>query len=185
MATESAVLTRLIPWRSPATDADWDAVYAEQMPRVHNFFRYRVGTGPEAEDLTSVTFEKAWSARHRYRRDQAGFATWLFAIARNVVIDHYRRAKAFAPLEEAESIAGPSGPEDEAERRSDGERLLRLLAGLPERERELLSLKYGAGLTNRAIARVTGLGESNVGTILHRSIADLRARWERKETHHG
>jgi RNA polymerase sigma-70 factor (ECF subfamily) len=49
---------------------------------------------------------------------------------------------------------------------------------LPERERELLSLKYGAGLTNRAIARLTGLSESNVGTLLHRTIAGLRTEWD-------
>ena len=185
MAIESAALSRLIPWRTPATDADWDAVYAEQMPRVYNFFRYRVGDDHAAEDLTSITFEKAWSARHRYQRDQAGFATWLFAIARNVAIDHYRRTRPFAPLEDAESLAGSADPAGEAERRSDCERLLRLLARLPQRERELLSLKYGAGLTNRAIARLMGLGESNVGTILHRSIAGLRASWDGKETQHG
>ena len=54
----------------------------------------------------------------------------------------------------------------------------RLLAALPDRERELVALKYGAGLTNRAIARLTGLTESNVGTILHRAIVALRADWK-------
>ena len=53
-----------------------------------------------------------------------------------------------------------------------------LLAALPERERELLALKYGADATNRAIATITGLGESNVGTILHRTVVSLRARWD-------
>jgi len=52
-----------------------------------------------------------------------------------------------------------------------------LLGLLPERARELLALRYGAGLTNRAIARLTGLSESNVGTILHRTIQELRAGW--------
>jgi len=57
-------------------------------------------------------------------------------------------------------------------------RLAGLLAGLPARERELLALKYGAGATNRAIARLTGLSESNVGTILHRTIESLRTAWD-------
>ena len=61
--------------------------------------------------------------------------------------------------------------------RSDFERLSRLLAGLPERERELVALKYGSGMTNRAIAKATGLSESNVGTILHRTVGQLRAAW--------
>jgi RNA polymerase sigma-70 factor (ECF subfamily) len=51
------------------------------------------------------------------------------------------------------------------------------MAALPERDRELLSLKYGAGMTNRAIARITGLTESNVGTILHRAVEKLRSEW--------
>ena len=89
------------------------------------------------------------------------------------------------PLEAAESLAAPGSADRDAAHRSDCERLLVLLSALPDRERELISLKYGAGLTNRAIARVTGLGESNVGTILHRTIAGLRERWDRKETHHG
>jgi len=177
MAVESAVIGRLVGWLTPADEADWDALYAEQLPRVYNFFRYRVGDGPVAEDLTSVTFEKAWRARHRYRRDLGAFSTWLLTIARNVAIDHYRQTRAHAPLEEAEEVAGGSTPEDQAVQRSDFERLSRLLAGLPARNRELLALKYGAGLTNRAIARLTGLTESNVGTILHRTIAGLRADW--------
>jgi RNA polymerase sigma-70 factor, ECF subfamily len=177
MAIESAAVGRLAGWIAPAREADWDALYAEQLPRIYNFFRYRVGPGADAEDLTSITFEKAWRARHRYRRDLAGFTTWLLAIARNVAVDHYRSARDHAPLEAADAVATGVTPEDEAERRSDLERLSRLLARLPERERELVALKYGAGITNRSIARVMGLSESNVGTILHRVVESLRAEW--------
>jgi RNA polymerase sigma-70 factor, ECF subfamily len=179
MAIENTVVGRLVGWLTPADEADWDALYAEQLPRVYNFFRYRVGDGPEAEDLTSVTFEKAWRARYRYRRDLGAFSTWLMTIARNVAIDSHRRnrTRPHVPLEEADGVSAGPTPEEEAARRSDCARLSRLLAALPDRERELLALKYGAGLTNRAIARLTGLTASNVGTILHRTIRDLRADW--------
>lgn len=171
------VFNRAIPGIATAQEADWDALYAEQLPRIYNFFRYRVGDGPDAEDLTSVTFEKAWRARHRYRRNLSGFSTWLVTIARNVAIDHFRRIRSHAPLAEALEIPGGPEPERLAAHRSDCDRLLALLGRLPERERELVALKYGVGLTNRAIARHTGLGESNVGTILHRTIQALRADW--------
>jgi len=177
MTAEDALFARVWARAVPAVEVDWDAVYAEQLPGVYNFFRYRVGDGAVAEDLTSITFEKAWRARQRYRRDLAGFATWLLAIARNVAVDHYRAARRHAPLEEAEGVAGGATPEDLAVQRSDLERLGRLLEALPDRERELVALKYGAGLTNRAIARMTGLSESNVGTLLHRTVQTLRARW--------
>ena len=132
----------------------------------------------DAEDLTARTFEKAWRARRRYRRDVAGFATWLLVIARNVAIDHLRARRSHLPLEAAAAVAAPTAtPEENVLRGSEAERLTVLLNALPERERELLALKYGAEMTNRAIARVTGLSESNVGTILHRAVESLRGRW--------
>jgi RNA polymerase sigma-70 factor (ECF subfamily) len=181
MANGSVVMNRWWTWAIPAREEDWDALFTEQLPGVYNFFRYRVGAGPEAEDLTSITFEKAWRARHRYRRDLASFTTWLFTVARNVAVDHYRQRRPHVPLEAAAEVPGGSTPEENAERRSNVERLSALLARLPDRERELLSLKYGAGLTNRAIARTTGLSESNVGTILHRTVQELRAGWSEGE----
>jgi RNA polymerase sigma-70 factor (ECF subfamily) len=177
VGNDTAVFGRLWTWVAPAREADWDSLYAEQLPRVYNFFRYRVGPGAVAEDLTSVTFEKAWRSRDRYRRDLAAFSTWLLAIARNVAIDHFRQAWRHMPLEEADDVPGGETPEELAERRSDLDRLARLLERLEDRERELLALKYGAGLTNRAIAKLTKLTESNVGTIVHRAIRDLRAEW--------
>jgi RNA polymerase sigma-70 factor (ECF subfamily) len=178
MTYERAMTSRLANWVFAASEADWDALYAEQLPRVYNFFRYRVGDGPLAEDLTSVTFEKAWVARHRYRRDLSAFTTWLLTIARNVAVDHYRRQRPQVPLDEALHVADHGDASTAAERQSDFERLHRLLAGCDERERELVAFKYGAGLTNRAIARVTGLTESNVGTILHRTVQSLRSAWD-------
>lgn len=179
MANGDATVARLWLWVQRARAADsWDVVFAEQLPRIYNFFRYRVGPGALAEDLTAATFEKAWSARNRYRKDRAAFGTWLFAVARNVAVDHFRSARVSVPLEEAPELSGGPTPEDLAERRSDEDRLGRLLARRNERERELLALKYGAECTNREIARVTGLSESNVGTILHRAVEALRADWD-------
>ena len=63
------------------------------------------------------------------------------------------------------------------ERRSDLARLAKLTASLPDRERDLIALRYGAGLSNRAIAPLVGLSESNVGTILHRTVQTLRSQW--------
>ena len=181
MASESVVIGRWLAWVAPATEADWDAVYREQLPRVYNYFRYRVGDGPEAEDLTSATFEKAWRARHRYRRDLAAFSTWLLTIARNVAIDHYRQRRRHEPLEAAAGVAGGPSPERLAELRSDVELLERRLAALPDRERELVALRYGASLGYREIARLTGLTETNIGTILSRTIQSLRDGWPEGE----
>jgi RNA polymerase sigma-70 factor (ECF subfamily) len=181
MAIGEAAFGRL--WAlSPAKEADWDALYAQQLPRVYNYFRYQLGNDAVAEDLTSRTFEKAWTARHRYRRDLASFTTWLMTIARNTAVDHYRSRRVHAPLEHAQHISSGETPEHHAERRSDLEQLSRLLGTLPEREREIIALKYGSELTNREIARQMHLSESNVGTILHRTVLTLRAGFQEGES---
>jgi len=164
-------------------DADWDAVYEEQLPRIYNFLRYRVGPDV-AEDLAARVFEKAWVHRRRYRRDLAAFGTWLISIARHEAIDHIRQRRRHTGLEEAATIVIPgASPEEQLAANQDAERLRRLLASLAERERELIALKYGAGLNNREIAHLVHLGESNVGTILHRTIRSLREAWDRGERH--
>ena len=176
MAFEQVLPRRLARW--VAAEPDWEQVYGEQLPRVLNFFRYRLGAAADVEDLTARTFEKAWRARHRYRRDVAGFATWLLTIARNVAIDHLRARQRLEPLDVAASVpSSDATPEQLAVQHSEAQRLAALLETLPPRQRELIAMKYGADMTNRDIARATGLSESNVGTILHRAVESLRVRW--------
>jgi len=176
MVFEQVLPRRLARWVT--AEPDWEQLYAEQLPRVLNFFRYRLGDTADVEDLTARTFEKAWRARGRYRRDLAGFATWLLTIARNVAIDHLRARQGYEPIELATSVASPEKtPEQQAVQQSDAQRLSALLATLKPRQRELIAMKYGADMTNRAIARATGLSESNVATILHRAVEELRGRW--------
>jgi RNA polymerase sigma-70 factor (ECF subfamily) len=158
---------------------DFEAVYRTELPRIYNFFRYRVGDDQLAEDLTAETFEKAWKHRERYREDLASFSTWLFVIARRLAADHFRKRRSTVPLEEARQLVDPQTIEERAQQRAEFARLSALLARLAERERELVALKYGAGLTNRAIAHISGLSESNVSTILHRLTSHLRAQWEK------
>ena len=164
--------------RPASRELNWDAVYADQLPRLFNFFRYRIGREADVEDLTAQTFEKAWKARRQYRQDLSGFSTWLFSIARNVATDYLRASRPHAPLEAASHVATGQTPESEVAHRSDIARLAQLTQHLPDRQRELIALKYGAALNNRLIARITGLSESNVGTTLQRTVEKLRAQWE-------
>jgi RNA polymerase sigma-70 factor, ECF subfamily len=176
MTLEQVLPRRVARWVT--AEPDWEQVYAEQLPRVLNFFRYRIGASADVEDLTARTFEKAWRARDRYRSDLAGFGTWLLTIARNVAIDHLRAHRRYEPLDVAAAVPAPDyTPEQQAVQQSDAQRLAALLSTLPPRQREVIAMKYGADMTNRAIARATGLSESNVGTILHRAVETLRERW--------
>lgn len=179
------MLRRLLPTKHDSAAPDWDAIYADFLPRVYRFFCYRVGDGPSAEDLTSATFEKAWRARDGYRNDLAAFSTWLFSIARNVVIDYFRVHKDTLPLDEA-LVAGEHAMEADVEQRDDFTRLLQLMSELPPRERDLLALKFGAEQSHRQIARILGLSEPNVAVIAHRAVKRLRDQWPHQpEQEHG
>lgn len=161
-----------------AKELDWDGLYSDQLPRIYNYFRFRVGNDADAEDLTARTFESAWGARERYRQDRAGFSTWLFTIAHNVAVDFLRARRSQIPLDDVpEMAADGTTPEDDAALDSDLKRLSALAAGLSEREQELIALKYGAALGNRQISKLMRLSESNVGTILHRAVQALRRQW--------
>jgi RNA polymerase sigma-70 factor, ECF subfamily len=168
--------------RPHATEAqsealDWNEIYLDLAPRVYNYFRFRLGQEREVEDLTSRTFEKAWTARGQYRRDLAGFSTWLFKIAQNLIVDHVRSQRNYVSIDHAVNITVTDVADDSVERQSNLARLASLTRELPPRDRELIALKYGAGISNRDIAKLTGLTESNVGSILHRLVQNLRARW--------
>jgi RNA polymerase sigma-70 factor (ECF subfamily) len=167
-----------------AADAeiDWASAYQELLPRVYHYFCLRTGDKLEAEDLTATTFERAWRDRERYRKDLGAFTNWLFGIAHHVLIAHYRQNhQEHLAVDETNKEKQPRPLEEDATRKEEFERLVTMLEALPEREREVFSLKYGAQFTNRSIAKITGLTESNVGTILHRIVTRLREELENEK----
>src|ERR1700738_5171330 len=100
-------------------DLDWDAVYADKAPRVYNYFRFRLGREAGVEELTGRTFERAWRSRAHYRRDLAGFSTWLFKIAQNVRLDFLQSRRGHLPIDAALDVPADGTPEKEAESNSD------------------------------------------------------------------
>jgi RNA polymerase sigma-70 factor (ECF subfamily) len=157
---------------------DWELVYQEEMPRVYNYFLYRAGERQTAEDLTALTFERAWSLRNRYRKGQGEVRAWLFGFAKNIFREYLRGH--YKELEQSRKLIAVRKLEESAQQseQAEKERLFCLLSRLPQREQNLIALKYGGGLTNREIARLCLLSESNVGSILHRCTQKLRGEWE-------
>ena len=103
----------------------------------------------------------------------------MFTIARRVAQDHYRKRHSETSLEEIPDLSEKAlRTEDLIQQQADFAHLSILLARLADRDRELVALKYGAGLTNRIIAQLSGLTESNVGVILFRAVQFLRSEWK-------
>lgn len=157
--------------------SDFARVYEQHVWRVYGFLAYRLPSRDAAEDLTQATFERALRAWSRFDPRRGSEATWLLAIARNLLIDHHRRDRSerFEPIDESALPAIP-GPE---QRLSASPQLLEALAELGEREREVLALRFGGDLTGPDIAALMGLTLANVQQILSRSLRKLRARLER------
>ena len=125
-----------------------------------------------AEDVTAHAFERAYRRRRTFDRRRGEERAWLFGIARNAALDELRRRRRLAALA-FEPVAEPAFDDlvDVALRRTA---VRSALATLPGRERELVALKFHAGLSNGEIAQVLGVRESAVGTRLHRVIEKLR-----------
>lgn len=127
-----------------------------------------------AEEVTATAFERAYRRRRRFDRERGTPRAWLFGIARNAALDELRRRG-----RQAELVGEPPDPQapagaDEAEASLRRAALAAALAELSARERELVALKFFAGLSNAEIAAVVGVSESNAGTRLHRVVTKLR-----------
>ncbi len=172
-------------FRSSAVDSADDAVrrldqfadkYQQFFPRVFAYVYGRIRNVHQAEDLVSDVFERAFLKMGSLRNDEA-FATWLFTIARNLVTSHARRRG-------RESIVDPDilrsvvatnvSVENEVLVREEVAAVIDLLRTFPQREQDIVSLKFDAELSNGQIARVMGLSEANVRVILFRTLRKLR-----------
>jgi RNA polymerase sigma-70 factor (ECF subfamily) len=128
-----------------------------------------------AEDVTALAFERAYRKRRSFRAERGSRRAWLFGIARNAALDELRRRRRLAPLlgEPVEEPAPQSAVEDaDAVLRRAAVR--EALASLDARDRELIALKFHAGLSNTEIGRVLRTSETNAGTRLYRAITRLR-----------
>ena len=142
--------------------------------RVYAYAAYRLGDGPDAEDVTSETFERALRYRKSYNEKQGSPAAWMIGIARRAADDHLRLKGIEIPTDDEllfERQAEP-GPTLDAAVRLD---LHAAVATLGPRDRELIALRYGADLKARDIAALLDQRTNAVEVALHRALERLRA----------
>jgi len=158
-------------------NAPFGELYQNYALRVRKFFLKRMADEDLADDLSSKTFEKALHGLEKFQWQGVPFSAWLFRIARNVLFDHLRagKDKKMVSLEKAPTLKGDLPTQfEELEQLQENELLWQALAKLPGREKEIVYLKFYEGHTNRVIAEITKLSETNVGTILYRTLRKLR-----------
>ncbi len=147
-------------------------------------YRYIYGLmgGPveEVEDLTAETFMRAWKARRNFEGDEQAAIGWLIQIARNLVIDNYRRKKARGvdqELEENEISTNQDGPEQRLLTREQVRILQGLVLKLPAEQREMIVLRYLLEWPVNRIAGHMGMLENTVSVNLRRILQRLRENW--------
>ena len=153
-----------------------EQAFERYYPAIFRYFRYRGADADSANDLAASTFERALTHLDRYDPRKAQIQTWLFAIAHNLSVNHWKSAggATIAALEDDLPIPDDAALEDAVILAQDKAQILSALATLDARSAEIVALKFGGRLTNRQIADLTQHSESNVGVILYRAFAKLR-----------
>lgn len=163
-----------MPAQGSPADAEFERLYRASRDDVYAYVATLMRDRFAAEDVTALAFERAYRKRSSFRPGRGTPRAWLFGIARNAALDELRRRARSMP-----ATADPvdeSGPalEDEAELGARRMAVRAALESLQPRERELVALKFFAGLSNAELAAVLGTTETNAGTRLHRAIHKLR-----------
>jgi RNA polymerase sigma-70 factor, ECF subfamily len=164
------------PTPAPTVRDGFSERYHQYFPRVFAYVYGRVRNVHTTEDLVADVFERAYLKAASLRNEEA-FSTWLFTIARNVIISHGRKhgretivdpdvMKAIAPHR--------ASVESEILMREELNAVSDLLRGFPQREQDIVSLKFDAELSNPQIAQIMELSEANVRVILFRTLRKLR-----------
>lgn len=159
-------------------------LYQRYLPRVYNYVRARLDSDEDAADLAQQIFLQALDALPGYQPRGAPFAAWLFRIAHNAVSDFYRRRKTVVSWDSfPEALQGPSMFQDLDASLVHQERLARLktlLARLNPAQRELLALRFAAGLNSSEIARVVGKSPAAVKKQLTRLLHTLKEQYHER-----
>ena len=161
---------------------NFEEIYKQYFKRIFAYVCARTGNETTAEDVCLNIWQKVLDKFSSYDTEKGNIEQWLFTIARNETNSYFRLyfIKNFFSLTDKEDMFQHQEPQplENMALEEDKKLLAQCLQTLDKRERDLISLKFFSSLNNREIAKVSGLSESNVGTILKRSLDKIRLKME-------
>ena len=158
----------------PTKTEEFERLFREQFTPVYNYVRFRLGNPETAEDLTADIFVRAYQYWESFS-GKNGREAWLRGITRNALNTHFKRTmRRPQSVELLDWISADVDIEGDFIRKEDAKLLLSHIGRLPAEKQDLLAMKYFLRMTNREIAKATGMSESNTGSTLHRIIEGLR-----------
>jgi RNA polymerase sigma-70 factor (ECF subfamily) len=169
-----------------ARQGDRDALeepYLIHFDRIYSYLHVSVGNRHDAEDLTTQTFLKMLESIGKFRWQSAPFSAWLFRIAHNLAMDHFRAARRWQPEEEV-----PEPPADESTSAEAGalevigrKTMLELIEDLSPEQQQVLTLKFVFNLPNAEVAAILDKTEGAIKSLQHRALASLQKQLEKRD----
>ena len=153
-----------------------EELYLIHFDRIYSYLHMSVGNRHDAEDLTTQTFVKMLESIGRFRWQSAPFSAWLFRIAHNLSMDHFRASRRWQPEEEVPEPAGAEerSAEEEAFQSIGRKSMLAMIDGLSDEQQQVLTLKFLFGFVNAEVAGILGKTEGAVKSLQHRALASLQ-----------
>jgi RNA polymerase sigma-70 factor, ECF subfamily len=153
-----------------------EELYLLHFDRIYSYLHMSVGNRHDAEDLTTQTFLKMLESIKRFRWRSAPFSAWLFRIAHNLAMDHFRASRRWQPEEEVPEPADEAEPSAEAAAlQSIGRQsMLELIEGLSHEQQQVLTLKFVFNFPNAEVATILGKTEGAIKSLQHRALVSLQ-----------
>jgi RNA polymerase sigma-70 factor (ECF subfamily) len=176
VATPAADLRRLVDFAQRGDREALEALYLLHFDRIYSYLHLSVGNRHDAEDLTTQTFLKMLEAIGRFRWQSAPFSAWLFRIAHNLAMDHFRATRRWHPEEDVpEPEDATESSAEEAAFESIGRRsMLELIENLSHEQKQVLTLKFVFNFSNGEAAKILGKTEGAVKSLQHRALVSLQ-----------
>jgi RNA polymerase sigma-70 factor (ECF subfamily) len=159
-----------------------EELYLIHFDRIYSYLHVSVGNRHDAEDLTTQTFLKMLESIGKFRWQSAPFSAWLFRIAHNLAMDHFRANRRWQPEEEVpepeadESTSAETGALESIGRKS----MLELIEELSPEQQQVLALKFVFNFANAEVATILGKTEGAIKSLQHRALVSLQKQLERR-----
>ena len=160
-----------------------EELYLIHFDRIYSYLHVTVGNRHDAEDLTTQTFLRMLESINKFRWQSAPFSAWLFRIAHNLSMDHFRATRRWQPEEEVpEPDADESTSAEEGALESIGQKsMLELIDDLSPEQQQVLTLKFVFNFSNAEAATILGKTEGAIKSLQHRALVSLQKQLERRE----
>ncbi|HYZ17933.1 MAG TPA: sigma-70 family RNA polymerase sigma factor [Gaiellaceae bacterium] len=174
--TPAKAVRRLVEQAQRGNRGALEELYLLHFDRIYSYLHLSVGNRHDAEDLTTQTFLRMLEAIGRFRWREVPFSAWLFRIAHNLAMDHFRASKRVQSEDEVPEPPGTEelSAEDQAMRSMGRAGMLELIARLSPEQRQVLTLKFLYGFANGEVASILGKTEGAVKSLQHRALASLQ-----------